>query len=218
MAKKPKIKKSPTFIKQPAAIEEPAKYKSLPISWQISFIDNDSIWGIDVLKRIEINNEELFLNNLPNEIENNSYDNISEIIKEISGKKFNNLNNLIEKLITKSRGKLSEKEFQIILQNIKINIFFSEIYPKLRHFEENTWLKIEKEQYGRKGKTKHHSVNISDIDPKAQKRLKELKMDDIDELFSLRLTGKIRIWGIRKFSYLKILWFDLEHEVCPVSK
>lgn len=218
MAKKPKIKENPKFIKQPSAIEEPAKYRNLPISWQISFIDNDSDWGINAINKIEINNEESFLNNLSDKTENDSFDKLSKIIDEISGKKFNSLNNLIDKLITKSRGKLSEKELQIIFRNIKINIFFSEIYPKLRHFEENTWLKIEKEQYGRKGKTKHHSVNISDINPKAQKRLKELKMDDIDELFSLRLTGRIRIWGIRKFSYLKILWFDLEHEIYPVSK
>ena len=48
--------------------------------------------------------------------------------------------------------------------------------------------------------------------------LKRLKIDDIDSLFSLRLDGTLRIFGIRKQNYLQILWVDQNHEVCPSKK
>lgn len=63
-----------------------------------------------------------------------------------------------------------------------------------------------------------HAVPISKICPEAQGRLKELKQDDVDELISLRLTGKKRVWGIRDQNILKILWWDPEHTVCPSLK
>jgi hypothetical protein len=51
----------------------------------------------------------------------------------------------------------------------------------------------------------------------AQKRAKELEWDD-SELFSLRLEGKLRLWGRRGGAILYLLWFDPEHLVCPSRK
>ena len=34
-------------------------------------------------------------------------------------------------------------------------------------------------------------------------------------LFSVRLTGRIRLWGLRDVSILRVLWWDPEHTVCP---
>ena len=107
---------------------------------------------------------------------------------------------------------------QIFNSERTCNLFWTDIYPKIKHFEAKTWHEIEKERTGSRGKSKHHSVNISDIIPDAQKRLEDLKLDDIDSLFSMRLTGEQRIWGIRNFSYMQVLWFDLKHEICPSKK
>ena len=45
--------------------------------------------------------------------------------------------------------------------------------------------------------------------------MKELKLDDIDEIYSLRLEGKLRVFGLRELNCLRILWIDREHEICP---
>jgi len=44
--------------------------------------------------------------------------------------------------------------------------------------------------------------------------VKELGMTD-DALYSLRLSGKLRLWGVRDRSVLQLLWYDPEHQVCP---
>lgn len=63
-----------------------------------------------------------------------------------------------------------------------------------------------------------HNVSIDKLNKKAKARLIEIGHDDIDELFSLRVSGKERIWGIRDRYALKIIWWDPKHEVCPSLK
>jgi hypothetical protein len=63
-----------------------------------------------------------------------------------------------------------------------------------------------------------HFVNISKLIPEAQKRLTQIKKDDLDELFSFRVSGKKRVWGIREGRLFWILWWDPNHEVCPSLK
>ena len=43
-------------------------------------------------------------------------------------------------------------------------------------------------------------------------------MDDVDELYQLRVTGAERVWGIRSGPLLRLLWWDPNHEVYPVMK
>ena len=63
-----------------------------------------------------------------------------------------------------------------------------------------------------------HLVQVDALCSKAQKRLGELGQDDCDELFSFRITGRKRIWGIKDGNILWLLWWDPEHEVCPSNK
>ena len=96
-------------------------------------------------------------------------------------------------------------------KQINIETIWKDIYAKLANFETMTWAVIK--QSG------SHLVAKSDIDSKAQRRLKKInQQDDIDELFSLRLTGKKRIWGIMDQNTLKILWWDPNHTVCQAQK
>jgi hypothetical protein len=89
---------------------------------------------------------------------------------------------------------------------------WQEILTKLGHFETRTWTDI-------KSDGNNHIVNIQNSpNPEVLKRLAEIHQDDIDELFSLRFSGKERLWGILDNHILKILWWDTNHEVWPSKK
>lgn len=63
-----------------------------------------------------------------------------------------------------------------------------------------------------------HLVDRTSLCSEAQKRLIQLQKEDLDQLFSLRLTGRKRIWGIKERNILWLLWWDPNHEVCPSPK
>ena len=88
----------------------------------------------------------------------------------------------------------------------------------MTEFENRSWKEIDQDRFGPKGKSKHHNISIEKLSEAAQKRLREKGYTDINDIYSLRLEGKLRIFGFRKQNYLDILWVDPEHEVCPVSK
>jgi hypothetical protein len=66
--------------------------------------------------------------------------------------------------------------------------------------------------------TGSHPIPVGDITPDAQRRLEAIGQADVDELFSLRFTGRERLWGIRDRHTLKVLWWDPGHEICPSTK
>ena len=71
----------------------------------------------------------------------------------------------------------------------------------------------------RSGNQGSHSVEVAKLCKEARDRLSELKLDDINSLFSFRLTGKQRIW-CQKISGepMRVLWWDPEHKVYPSQK
>ena len=89
---------------------------------------------------------------------------------------------------------------------------WQEILQKLGNFETRTWADIKRDG-------NNHAVLIQNSpNSEVPKRLAEIHLDDIDELFSLRLSGKERVWGILENYILKILWWDPNHEVWPSIK
>lgn len=42
--------------------------------------------------------------------------------------------------------------------------------------------------------------------------------DRVSDLFSLHIDGKTRIYGIRDGRALKLLWYDPDHTVYPMTK
>ena len=80
----------------------------------------------------------------------------------------------------------------------------------LRPFESMTWSEIE-------GK-RNHAISCDSIIREAQRRLEDIGQDDLDELFSIRLTGRQRIWGIRDGTIFRLLWWDRQHAICPSPK
>jgi len=88
---------------------------------------------------------------------------------------------------------------------------FHDIRDKLANFETMTWSKILRG-------SQNHAILRVDLCQDAQKRLRALKLDDIDSLISLRLSGTERIFGILERGVLRVLWWDPEHRICPSPK
>jgi hypothetical protein len=82
------------------------------------------------------------------------------------------------------------------------------VFDKLKSYESMAWAQIE-------GPTGSHFVEVHKLSKPARERLVEIRQDDVDLLFSLRITGRQRVWGIRDGHVLRLLWWDPEHEVCP---
>ncbi len=88
---------------------------------------------------------------------------------------------------------------------------FPDIVAKLRGIERRPVAELVAD-------TSHfHQVAVADICKEGQNRLNELRRDDIDPLYSLRLDAKKRLWGVFDSSagVLRILWWDPTHKVCP---
>jgi hypothetical protein len=80
-----------------------------------------------------------------------------------------------------------------------------QVLERLKNLESMTWGEIEGHN--------NHFVPKDGLTPEAKKRLEEIKHDDIDEVFSIRVTGAHRVIGIRDEHVLRILWYDPEHQV-----
>lgn len=63
-----------------------------------------------------------------------------------------------------------------------------------------------------------HSVPTANFSPDARKRLKKIKMEDHEELYSFRITGPRRIYCVQEHRVMKILWYDLHHKVYPCKQ
>jgi len=92
-------------------------------------------------------------------------------------------------------------------EHIEPETLWNDIHAKMSAFETMTWIEV------MKGGS--HSVSIDGINSDAKKRLVKIGQDDVDELFSLRLGGQKRIYGIRDRHIFKVLWWDPKHEVYP---
>lgn len=92
------------------------------------------------------------------------------------------------------------------------------IIDKLKDYEGMTWGEIIKATGGKKYGNNNHYENISDLIPEAQSRWKELHLEEYDRIFSLRLTGLQRLYGILLNGVFKIVWFDPEHEIYKTHK
>lgn len=105
---------------------------------------------------------------------------------------------------------LADNEGRWGFKGLSVDELHSLIFDKLVSKESLNWNEIKA--------NKSHHVATSKLIKEAQIRLKDLNMDDLDELFSLRLTGIIRVWGVKQENVLRLLWWDPHHEICPSRK
>jgi hypothetical protein len=83
-----------------------------------------------------------------------------------------------------------------------------QVLARFKNLETMTWGDI-------KRTTGSHNVETYRLVKEARDRLEEIGLEYIEELFSLRVTGERRVWGILDNHVLRILWWDPEHEICP---
>jgi hypothetical protein len=81
----------------------------------------------------------------------------------------------------------------------------------LKSFETMTWAEILRASGGRKEGNNNHPIPANELTPAAIKRLADLKIEDIDYVFSLRCMGTVRLYGIRDQRVCRLLWFDPWH-------
>jgi len=82
----------------------------------------------------------------------------------------------------------------------------------LRDYSRRTWGEISGDT------TRDHPATPDDICQAARKRLTDLDLDDVAELFRFRFTGTQRLWGFRDRKYFIVLWWDPDHQVWPSAK
>ena len=88
-----------------------------------------------------------------------------------------------------------------------------EIRTKLGEYERLTWGEIKIQQADR-----NHLIGIASMSRAAQARLRQI-LPGVEELFSLRITGKKRIFGIiQDHGAMLLVWWDRHHQVCPTKK
>jgi hypothetical protein len=88
-----------------------------------------------------------------------------------------------------------------------------DLRDSLSSLEGLTWAAL-KEQCGGRGKrggTNHHTLEIDELCGAAQGRFTELRLDDYEEVFSLRLTNTLRVYGIRDGRVFVMVWHDPHH-------
>ena len=92
---------------------------------------------------------------------------------------------------------------------IEIKFFIETILKKLKHYETMAWSEVEG--------SNSHFIPVNQIDKFAKDRLRNRHLF-VEQLFSLRITGKKRVWGYREKKIFYLLWWDPEHQVCPSYK
>ncbi len=90
--------------------------------------------------------------------------------------------------------------------------FNHDVLDKLVSFERQTWSEISIHS-----KKQNHHISVNELIKDARNRLEELKVYE-DELFSLRLDGTTRLYGILQDGVFNIIWYDCNHEICPSKK
>ncbi|MFI0426702.1 MAG: hypothetical protein ACH34V_07080 [Flavobacterium sp.] len=207
---------TPSTSKNVKIAKDPENYKNLNICWQFGLMDFEFQYGWhSIINRFEFTQplkEELLLELAG--IENS--DNLYNAIDKIPTVHFNNFHDFFKRI--DFIDNINSEHILCVTTKFKESYFWSELFPKLKDLESLKWHELEIQTYGKHGKSKHHWVSTNQIIKEAKERLIELKLDDYTEIFSIRLTGTNRIWGIRNYNYFQLLWFDFDHEICPSSK
>jgi len=98
------------------------------------------------------------------------------------------------------------EKWSFIKNSVLIN---KAICDRLSGFEKQAWKNI----IGKES----HFISIGDLTKEAQDRIEFLGLQ-YDELFSLRINSRERMFGIIEDGVMFFLWYDEKHEICPSHK
>jgi hypothetical protein len=98
--------------------------------------------------------------------------------------------------------------------------------PKILAFlgqmEALTWAEIDGMVYSpknRPGHTRNHAISVERLSREARRRLEELELGDLADLYCFRVSFRGRLWGARLpgSEVFHILWWDADHRVYPLG-
>ena len=191
---------------------EPNTSSSFP-TWRFRRFDVLSKWGISSFCgafKFE------YHDSLFEAVFEESDEELNEVLRNFNGRIFSGWEEFLTKLEQKYKKALKADILTLLCRQLSENTFSSTIWPKLRDYEFMEWGRIERAQHGKRGKSKNHFVNVADLSKEARDRLNALGIYE-DQLYSLRLDGVSRIYGIREINVLEIIWIDLLHEIYPLD-
>lgn len=99
----------------------------------------------------------------------------------------------------------SDQEMWSLTQEHIGDLIWSEILPRLKALESQTWNEILV-----RDKKQNHSINVEDLNKIAQDRLAD-RFIEAESLISLRVTGNHRLYGYMSGRVFNILWYDDDH-------
>lgn len=99
----------------------------------------------------------------------------------------------------------SDQEMWSFTQKHIGELFWTEILPKLKAWESQTWNEILLI-----GKKQNHSIDLDSLNKIAQDQLVSLHIE-AESLISLRLNGTHRLYGYMVGRTFHIVWIDLDH-------
>lgn len=96
------------------------------------------------------------------------------------------------------------RKWGAIEKNEAVNLW--DIVTRIKGFETMTW------EILRGDRTISH-YPYENLSNECHEALLEIRMDEFDELWSLPLSGRKRLWGVRVDMFFLVLWYDPEHNV-----
>lgn len=99
----------------------------------------------------------------------------------------------------------SDQEMWAFSQEHIGDLFWTEILPRLKALETQTWSEILV-----RDKKQNHSLNLDKLNKVAQDRLAS-KYIEAESLISLRVIGNHRLYGYMTGRVFNVLWFDDDH-------
>lgn len=110
---------------------------------------------------------------------------------------------------------LADKDGDWSLQNLNEREALN-LIKFLTSMSELTWTEVRNLQAG--GDPLYHSQPVESLCPSAQKRIRHLKLDELDDkLFRFRLDSTSRLWGYELDGIFHVVWWDPEHTVYPTK-
>lgn len=99
--------------------------------------------------------------------------------------------------------------------------FADNIIGKLKCYETQTWGEVESASGGKSNGhgNNNHFINGVDL-PKEYKRvfIEKHYMEEYEAVFSLRLSGPERLFGVVDMAKFYVLWYDPKHSFFPSKK
>lgn len=90
------------------------------------------------------------------------------------------------------------------------------IHPPMRQFRELTWKEIDQLSSGT-GHRMHHDHEVGDLIPEAQRRWRDLDLEQFDSVFRFRLGATKRVWGFIVQAHFYFVWWDRNHSLYPTD-